>query len=189
MWRICSPLPMYLAKRLWYRRSNWQRMVTSQAIIDRMNNMTSTVIIDEASPTTTNVTPEVQTTPETRGISSEVEDAFNTQQPTDTVDVASPISNEDVDVAEEVAAESEAVETPRAETEIAPVRRSARIAQGITPPERYLLLNKIKATTDKIAQKEQAKFEAIQKEVLQLFQELEALMPVMKSDIPEDAEC
>jgi hypothetical protein len=74
------------------RRSNWQRMVTSQAIIDRMNNMTSTVIIDEAAPMTTNVTPEVQTAPETRGISSEVEDAFNTQQPADTVDVASPIN-------------------------------------------------------------------------------------------------
>jgi hypothetical protein len=166
-------------------------MVTSQAIIDRMNNMTSTVIIDEATPMTTNVTPEVQTAPETRGISSIVEDAFITQQPADTVDVASPINNEDDDVVEETPEqpeEPEMVEAQRAEVETAPARRSARIAQGITPPDRYLLLNKIKATTDKIAQKEQAKFEAIQKEVLQLFQELEALMPVMKSNIPEDAE-
>ncbi len=84
--------------------------------------------------------------------------------------------------------EPETVETQGAEVETAPARRSARIAQGITPPERYLLLNKIKTTTDKIAQKEQAKFEVIQKEVLQIFQELEALVPVMKADIPEDAE-
>jgi hypothetical protein len=159
-------------------------MVTSQAIIDRMNNMMSPVIIDEASHTTTTSTPpEAQTTPETQGISSEVENVFDTQQPADTVDVTSPISGEDIDVVEEAAAESEPVEAPRAEVEIAPVRRSARIAQGITPPERYLLLNKIKNTTDKIAQKEQAKFEAIQKEVLHLFQELEALMPVMKSNL------
>jgi hypothetical protein len=115
-------------------------MVTSQAIIDRMNNMTSTVIIDEASPTiTTNVTPEAQSTPETRGISSEVEDAFNTQQPADIVDVASPINDEAVDVVEEVPVEPETVETQGAEVETAPARRSARIAQGITPPERYLL--------------------------------------------------
>ncbi len=144
--------------------------------------MTSTVIIDEASPApATNVTPETQITLEIQGLPPEV-DTPDTQQPADTIDVAdiAPNESENTETVEETAVESEVVEVP--------VHISARIAQGITPPERYLLLSKIKATTDKIMQKEQAKFEAIQKEVLQLFQELEVLMPVMKSDIPEDAE-
>jgi len=36
--------------------------------------------------------------------------------------------------------------------------------------------------------KERAKFEAIQKEILQIFMELRAVEPVMKPDIPRDAE-
>ncbi len=36
--------------------------------------------------------------------------------------------------------------------------------------------------------KERAKFEAIQKEILQIFKELKAVKPVMKPDIPKDAE-
>lgn len=67
--------------------------------------------------------------------------------------------------------------------------RSARIAQGISQPERYMLLTKIQDTTQKlVTDKEQAKFSAIQKEILQIFEELKAVMPVMKSEVPEDAE-
>jgi hypothetical protein len=35
--------------------------------------------------------------------------------------------------------------------------------------------------------KEKSKLEAIQKEILLIFQELKAVEPVMKSDIPRDA--
>jgi hypothetical protein len=105
------------------RRSNWQKMVTSQAIIDKMNNVTSTVIVDEASPAmATNTIPEAQLTPEIQGISSEVENALDIQQRTDTVDITTPSSGEDVEVAEEAAVASESVEAPRSEIE-ASIRR------------------------------------------------------------------
>jgi hypothetical protein len=69
------------------------------------------------------------------------------------------------------------------------LRRSARIAQGVSQPERYLILTKIQNTTQElVADKEQAKLSAIQKEILQIFEELKAVMPVMKSEVPQDAE-
>ncbi len=68
---------------------------------------------------------------------------------------------------EEVTATEPETDVP--ETTV-PVRRSARIAQGVAPPERFLLLTKIKEVTDKVAgNREQAKFVAIQKEILQIF--------------------
>jgi hypothetical protein len=68
-------------------------------------------------------------------------------------------------------------------------RRSVRIAQGVAQPERYLLLTKIQNTTQElVTDKEQAKFNVIQKEILQIFEELKAVMPVMKSEVPQDAE-
>jgi hypothetical protein len=43
-----------------------------------------------------------------------------------------------------------------------------------------LLLTKIQETTQKLAaEREQAKLGAIQKEILQIFEELQAVMPVM----------
>jgi hypothetical protein len=44
------------------------------------------------------------------------------------------------------------------------------------------------STSDFAAEKEQAKFNAIQKEIIQVFEELKAITPVMKADVPEDAE-
>jgi hypothetical protein len=69
------------------------------------------------------------------------------------------------------------------------VQRSAWIAGGVQPPCRFVLLTKIKATTEQINEiKERAKFTAIQREILQIFEELKAVEPVMKSEVPEDAE-
>lgn len=75
-----------------------------------------------------------------------------------------------------------------------PSRRSARIAQGIKPPERYTLVTKIQEVASKLEKQpddetlEEAKWKAIEAEILQIFVELKALMPVMREDIPEDAE-
>jgi hypothetical protein len=44
------------------------------------------------------------------------------------------------------------------------------------------------SASDFAAEKEQAKFNAIQKEIIQVFEELKAITPVMKADVPEDAE-
>jgi hypothetical protein len=52
-----------------------------------------------------------------------------------------------------------------------------------------VLLAKVKQTTRKLEDiKEKAKFEAVQKEILQIFKELWVIEPVMKPDIPRDAE-
>jgi hypothetical protein len=52
-----------------------------------------------------------------------------------------------------------------------------------------MLLTKIQKAMQTLAvDKEQAKFEAIQKEIIQVFEEFKALSPVMKADVPEDAE-
>ncbi len=52
-----------------------------------------------------------------------------------------------------------------------------------------MLLTKLQETSRKLDDiKEKAKFEAIQKEILQIFKELQAVEPVMKPDIPRDAE-
>jgi hypothetical protein len=75
------------------------------------------------------------------------------------------------------------------EQEVVPTRRSTRIAGGVSWPERYLLMMKIQDVTKKLAtDRDQAKFDAIQKEILQIFEELKAVIPVMKDEVPEDAE-
>jgi hypothetical protein len=52
-----------------------------------------------------------------------------------------------------------------------------------------VLLTRIRETTEDLQNiKEQAKFEAIQKEILQIFKELKAVKPVMKPNIPKNAE-
>jgi hypothetical protein len=69
-------------------------------------------------------------------------------------------------------------------------RRSARIVQGLKPPERYILATKIEETVKQLDKQslEEAKWKAYQAEILQIFVELKALMPVVHEDIPEDAD-
>jgi hypothetical protein len=98
--------------------------------------------------------------------------------------------NEAVTELEQAADAVTEVDTPELiSPETTQLQRSARIAQGVSQPERYLLLTKIQNMTQElVADKEQAKFSAIQKEILQIFEELKAVMPVMKSEVPQDAE-
>jgi hypothetical protein len=50
-------------------------------------------------------------------------------------------------------------------------------------------MTKIQKSTQELKiDKEKAKVAAIQKEILQVFEELRALQPVLKADVPEDAE-
>jgi hypothetical protein len=56
-------------------------------------------------------------------------------------------------------------------------------------------MTKIKSVTQKLEEKrpdentlEEAKWKAIEAEILQVFVELKAVMPIMREDIPEDAE-
>jgi hypothetical protein len=172
------------------RRSNWKKMVTTQAVIDRMNAMTTVIIADEVPVTS------VPDAVSTENLADQLDTPEQFAEPKAIPDVVNDAENEPQDAepfiedSEERAGAEQPVEQSIIEQEqVVPVRRSARIAQEITPPERYLLLTKIKEATDKAeGNKEQAKFAAIQKKILQIFEELEALVPVMKADVPEDAE-
>jgi hypothetical protein len=163
-------------------------MVTTEVLISKMNAMTSTTIEAEDEQ----MQPESIRATQLRQRAVQADDTEAsviepTQQPAAAIDPES-----EVDRAREIANETEHVaEIQDVATEIKQptVRRSARIAQGVSQPERYLLLTKIQEATEKLTiDKEKAKFGAIQKEILQIFEELKAVIPVMKNEVPEDAE-
>ncbi len=63
------------------------------------------------------------------------------------------------------------------------------------PPERYNLVTKIQEATNRLEERkpnaktlEEAKWKTFEAEILQIFVELKALLPVLQEDIPEDAE-
>jgi hypothetical protein len=155
------------------RRSNWKKMVTTQIIIDKINSMTVIAAAEEA---TNQEQPQPMNQPQLEEASpinnTEVED-----QP-QTLDETVEVAVEEIPEASETSVE-----------EVPALRRSARIAGGITQPERYLLLTKIQDVTRQLTvDKEKAKIDAIQKEILQVFEELQALTPVLKAEVPKDAE-
>jgi hypothetical protein len=190
------------------RRSNWTKMVTTKMIIDKMNNMTAAKITEEAelSQAPEVITPRprapIITMRATAADETEIEDAPAEQNliETATEHVESTETTTDSEIATEPVAASESaeatepVETSETTEELqsvseVPVRRSERIARGISRPERYMLLTKIQKAMKTLAiDKEQAKFDAIQKEIIQFFEELKAIVPVMIADVPKDAE-
>jgi hypothetical protein len=151
------------------RRSYWRRMLTTQAIIDKMNSMTSGAIEEEVQevpapqqdvnpPAVEEINPEpVQTVP---GLAEP-----ELPNPRDEA------ANEEVH-----------------EAQVIPVCRSSRIAGGVRSPQRYVLLTIIKKAISMMEDvMGKAKLAAIQKELIQIFQELKAVNPVMRHDIQEDA--
>jgi hypothetical protein len=166
-------------------RSSWKRMVTTEVIIARMNAMTSVNIGEDSEnggASERTEVPAIATEAEVRAPVGHVENAPPTNPTNDHVE------QNEVMILDGTRETASSAEQP-AETAEIPQRRSARIAQGVSQPERYLLMTKIQETTKRLADdREQAKLGAIQKEILQIFEELQAVMPVMKDDIPEDAE-
>jgi len=163
------------------RRSHWRRMVTTQAIVDQLNAMQSAPIQEELPGVEPEIAEEVtaQWIPVVRD--NQIQEQSVPQEPTEVESegLAEVQSDEQVEVQPEEPVETVSV----------PVRRSTRIASGIQPPQRYALLTKLQETSRKLDDiKEKAKFEAIQKAILQIFKELQAVEPVMKPDIPRDAE-
>jgi hypothetical protein len=140
------------------RRSNWKKMVTTQAIIDKLNSMTLISPVEEVleaggrQPTTQQI-PSAETMP----------------METETLTPATTLAEEQpVSTAETTELSEEATNTEQASS----LRRSARIAGGVSQPERYLLMTRIqKATQELQINKEKAKVAAIQKEMLQVFEE------------------
>lgn len=82
--------------------------------------------------------------------------------------------------------ETEAVvPTPAKEPE---VRRSTGSTKG-APPQKLTLLTRIYATVQELADaQEKTKVKAVKEEIILIFKELKAVMPVMKQDTPKDAE-
>jgi hypothetical protein len=133
------------------RRSNWKKMVTTQAIIDKLNSMTlinpaEEVLEAEGRQSTFQQTPRTVTMPiETEALTPIT--ALAEEQPASTTELIEEATN-----AEQASS----------------LRRSARIAGGISQPERYLLMTKIqKATQELQNNREKVKNAAIQKEILQ----------------------
>jgi hypothetical protein len=169
-------------------------MVTTEVVISKMNAMTSTAIEaekEQTEPESIRVTQLRQQAVQADDVEASVT-IEPTQQPAAAIDFTEQNIELEVDRARETADDTEQtaeVTDVSAEIEQPTLWRSARIARGISQLERYLLLTKIQEVTEKlITDKEQAKFDAIQKEILQIFEELKAVMPVMKDEVPEDAE-
>jgi hypothetical protein len=168
------------------RRSHWRRIVTTQAVIDQLNAMQAAPIQEELP----GVEPGIA-----EGITAQelpfeqVQGQTNPEEPL-TGQTEEPIAAQ---LEETIGTQNDEPVEPQPEEPLematAPVRRSARIASGIQPPQRYALLTKLQETTKKLENtRERAKLEAIQKEILQIFEELKAVEPVMRPDIPKDAE-
>jgi hypothetical protein len=157
------------------RRSNWRRMATTQAIIDKINSML-TVVPQEEVVSAQQLPYEVE--------SSEVAaDQTATEMPQESVVTNDVDESQPTSLISSVPIQDKGIDT------VVPVRRSARIAGGIQPPQRYVLLTRVKEASRKLDDiKEKAKCEAIKKEILQIFKELRAVEPVMKPDMPRDAE-
>lgn len=102
------------------RRSNWKKMVTTKAIIDKLNSMTSVSIPEE-----------VPDQPDAREL-LEVPETSETQegqidQPVEEDHPQEAEQNETMNAAE--------AEEEQHEAEVIPVRWSSRIARGIVPPQ------------------------------------------------------
>jgi hypothetical protein len=162
------------------RRSHWRRMVTSQVIVDQLNAMQSAPIQEELPGVEPEIAEEV-TAQRIPVVQNQIQEQSVLEEPIE----AQPEGLTEVQSNEQVEVQPE----EPVEIAMVPVRRSTRIASGIQPLLSYAMLTKLQETSRKLDDiKEKAKFKAIQKEILQIFKELQAVEPVMKLDIPRDAE-
>jgi hypothetical protein len=164
--------------------SNWKKMITTEVIINAVNALTGRV---QAQPD--------PLSPVAAPLCLRIQEQVKDEEDDDGVPDLTPAGDDD-DINEDEAddeddEEQQEVEAPQPQVTC----QSARIAGGMKPPERYNLVSKIQEATSRLKEKrpddktlEEAKWKAIEAEILQIFVELKALMPVMREDIPEDAE-
>jgi hypothetical protein len=162
-----------LSSKQYLRRSAWTKMVTNDLVIRTLNGVTEQEQADQQQPA-------VEEPLDQEGVEADG------QQQEENVEQAEPAEPEDeVPELELQGEEDESDDEAEEDTATAaPLRRSARQAAGVKAPERYLHATKI---SSKEWHEEQSKV-AIVGEVTQLFQDLKALKPVHRVDIPEDAE-
>jgi hypothetical protein len=121
------------------RRLNWRQMVTTQAVVDKINFMIGVVDELEIQPEI-QAAPETQPTPELSLQVEQEEGLINANQDVAAETIEEIVNEEPV---EPQGQDATAVEQPQV------VRCSERIAREVSTPSRYILLIKIQQTTKK----------------------------------------
>jgi hypothetical protein len=121
------------------RRLNWRQMVTTQAVVDKINFMIGVVDELEIQPEI-QAAPETQPTPELSLQVEQEEGLINANQDVAAETIEEIVNEEPV---EPQGQDATAVEQPQV------VRCSERITREVSTPSRYVLLTKIQQTTKK----------------------------------------
>jgi len=164
-----------LESRSYVRRSTWTKMVTSDVVSGAMNNFALHDPIPRSPSTSADfpvgavaALPAPVSVADVQPDSTPIADDDDGEMP----DMFNP-DDYDSDF------EDESTGQP------APTRRSARIAEGVKPPEKLTLATNILATKVR-EDKNEGTVNAVNAELSQLFTEMEALAPV--KEIPKNAE-
>ncbi len=168
MWNFWS-----LSSKQYLRRSVWTKMVTNDLVIRTLNGLAEQEKAEGQQPAIVEEL-EQEAPPAGEGQPEQPNEGEEKGEDADDVPKLEPQGEED-DSDDEAEEEEDTGQ---------PLRRSARQAAGVKAPERYLHATKV---SSKEWKEEQTKT-VIVGEVVQLFQDLEALKPVYKKDVPEDAE-
>lgn len=159
------------ASKSYVRRSSWTKMVTTDVI---QRTMSALALQDPLATETTPIFNAISPV----GVADTVIEAEVTEDDNDVPDLVDHYdedSDSDDDDEEEDEATGDTIPP-------APVRRSERIAAGITPPERMTLATKIQramALATKVREDtNDGTVNAVRVELIQLFSEMSALLPV-----------
>ena len=148
------------------RRSNWTKMVTTDLVIDVMNQY-STSEADAEAEDETNAAADQQ---------------VPQQEPEADIDPDTPtLITDDVDVDDHTEDLQQEVEEEEPMQVVPPERRSARIAAGVRRPVQYQCYHT--SVRKGLQEHGAAAYKAIVAELRQLLQEKKALVPVMRGDL------
>lgn len=159
------------------RRSTWTKMVTTDLVTSTVNTYAEDEDLEARRniDRENNFIPEVTAETDTEAVDSA---PATTSEQIEEENVLSNDANDEENTSDDNEAEPDIV-MPEPEVE---VRRSGRIAAGVKPPERLTLHSKLSQQS----WQEQETKQAIEGELKQLFEELEALKLVKDEDIPPD---
>lgn len=191
-----------LATKRRVRRSNWQKMVTSELIIDAINAMADAEIaggaeepVFEGEDQVAEVAEQDEVAPQEEEAAEDEEDGESvSESATDSSDDEGNGSDNDGDGGDE---RNGPVDTPTAETddensqevdqgqehaqEEPPVRKSARIVAGVRKPQRYFAYHT--SVKKGLEEHGEAAYSAIVAELKQLLRDKKAITPVRKGDL------
>jgi hypothetical protein len=181
------------------RRSQWQKMVTTEGIVGQMNGLSEEVrlredgIAEEAKHS--EQARELERQEQERASIVRIEEAQPDKGPQQGVPLGSAEAAEETEsedqcpelVAQEEDNDSdEEMDEEEEEGEEVPLRRSERIKQGVGKPTRYAAATVKLREDGRNAEEKNARIKAAKMaEIKQVFEDLKALEPVDKGEIPE----